>query len=63
MAKPLSFSQAQACENATLPRCRCQCGAELPMSDPHYASDVPELPFEPQADPAERADTAERKVL
>jgi hypothetical protein len=57
--KPLGDKAAAACENATNTRCRCRCkgvfhGAkrvgpeqlrELPISDPHYPDEQPELPF------------------
>lgn len=44
--RALSKAQAQACEDATEPRCRCRCGGEkhgakrgaigtLPAEDPH----------------------------
>jgi hypothetical protein len=50
--RPLSDRQANACEHATTPRCRCRCGGEfhgaarvddrsqLPADDPHGPAEV-----------------------
>ena len=50
--RQLTERQAQACENAQHPRCRCRCGGalhgaarvgnlrELPRDDPHYPAEA-----------------------